>query len=98
MIQPEEKLTLEELKSQVKCPRDFMCVGAALEDLCRAEFDAQSGILECLGCHDPGPIPCPFAKPFAAAFACTCPLRIYIAQHFDQWSAESTSVLKARSG
>jgi hypothetical protein len=29
---------------------------------------------------------------------CTCPLRKYIAQHFNQWAAESTALLGSTRG
>jgi hypothetical protein len=91
MIQPEEKSKLEELKARMNCPRQFFCIGASLDKLCEAEHHAELNILECLELR---PIACKFAKPVAHTFACTCPLRIYISEHFDQWSAESTALLR----
>jgi hypothetical protein len=91
MIQPEEKSKLEELKARMECPKQFFCVGAALDKLCEAEYHAGLDVLECLELR---PVSCKFARPVAETFACTCPLRIYIAEHFDRWSDESTSVLR----
>jgi len=91
MIPPQEKTKLEALKKRVKCPKQFACVGASLDELCKGVYHPHLEILECL---EPRPISCGFAKPFASTFACTCPLRIYIAEHLEQWSAESTIILR----
>ena len=95
MIQPDEKLKLDALRTQVHCPRRFRCVESSLDDLCKAAYHADLGILECL---EPIPGSCGCAKPFASAFVCRCPLRMYIAQNFDRWSAESTAILRQMKG
>jgi hypothetical protein len=91
MMNAEERRRFEELRTQVACDKKFACVEMALNDLCKAVYHPEVDILEC---QQNDPIPCKFARPFGCAKVCRCPLRKFIAQNFDKWSAESTAALR----
>jgi len=91
MMNADERARLEELRAQVACDKRFACVETALNDLCKAVYHTDVDILEC---QQRDPIPCKFTRTFRGIHACTCPLRKFIAQNFDKWSAESTAALR----
>ena len=91
MMDAEERRQFEELRSRVACDKRFCCVNASLDDLCKTEYHADIDILECLEGRSTS---CKFARPFGCTAVCCCPVRKFIAQHFDKWSAESTAVLR----
>ena len=90
-MEEHEKKKFEELKAHVNCSRNFACVNSAIGDLCDAKYNPDIDLLECL---EDEPLDCEFAKPYAARFICTCPLRKYIVNNFDKWCANSADRIK----
>ncbi|MGD0141184.1 MAG: hypothetical protein ABSD28_20180 [Tepidisphaeraceae bacterium] len=95
MIAAEERKHLEELRSQVGCLKKYACIDSALTDLCKGEYHSEIDVMECL---DPTQPPCTLSHMSGCMRVCTCPLRKYIAQHFNQWAAESTALLGSTRG
>lgn len=91
MMDATEHRKFEELRAKVACDKHFACVGSALDDLCSGVYHPDLDILECL---EKTVIPCKFSRPFGCTFVCICPMRKFIAQNFDKWSAETTTVLR----
>jgi hypothetical protein len=95
MIDPQDRQKLDALMAQVECPKSFICIHSGLADLCRGEYHRDIDVLECL---ERGAAPCRFAKPFGCTVVCTCPVRKFIGQNLERWSAEDTAVLRACGG
>ena len=85
-MEEHERKEIEELKAHVNCSKNFACVNSVIEDLCDAKYYADIDLLECLENELQN---CELAKPYAARFICTCPLRKYIVKNFDKWLAIS---------
>ena len=95
MITAEQKQRLEELKSQVNCPKKLACIYTNLGDLCEGQYHSETDILECL---EPNQAACKFVRPFGCTIVCICPLRKYIAKNFPDWSENNTSLLRPEQG
>ena len=91
MMDAAERKKFDELRAQVACDKRCACVESALSNLCKGKYHAELDILECL---EQTPSPCKFTRPFGCTVVCICPVRKFIAQNFDKWSAESTTVLR----
>ncbi len=91
MLPAEEQAQLEALRHQVDCHRNFCCLYSNIENLCKGRYDAGTDVLECL---EPGKPVCSFAASSGTSLVCSCPLRRFIGKHFDQWTAQSTSLLR----
>ena len=91
MINVEDHLKLEELRTQVACDKHFTCVESALSDLCQGVYHSDIDILEC---QQDGPTPCKFTRPFGCTAVCRCPLRKFIAQNFHKWTDQDTLTLR----
>jgi hypothetical protein len=91
MMTAEERKRFDELRAQVPCTKKFSCMGAALADLCQGVYHSELDILECL---EKTALPCQFTRPFSDTQVCLCPMRKFIAQNFDKWSAEDTGALR----
>jgi hypothetical protein len=90
-MEEDDRKKFEELKARVNCSKNFACVSSAIEDLCDAKYYPDIDLLECL---ENEPQNCEFAKPYAARFICTCPLRKYIVNNFDKWLANSADRIR----
>jgi hypothetical protein len=91
MITAEERMHLEELRSQVACLKKYACIDSALTDLCKGQYHGDIDVMECLNESMP---PCNLSSMSGCMRVCHCPLRKYIAQRFSAWAAESTSLLR----
>jgi len=90
-----ERRRLEELGSQVQCAKRMICINAAIDsaidELCEVEYHEAIGVLECLESMSTD---CRSRKLQGSLYVCTCPLRKYIVENFDRWSAASMLVMK----
>jgi hypothetical protein len=96
MMTAADRERLDELKGQVNCPCNFVCITSALADLCGGTYHRETDIFEC---QEPTPT-CGFCRPLPSAPSmrvCTCALRKFIAVNFDRWSTENTKVLRGEA-
>jgi hypothetical protein len=82
----EGKSSIQQLMSQTKCDNDFRCCKSGFKNLCAAKVIGDGQLLDCsncdhAGCLRPNPKDCNYRTPFGFGYFCTCPLRIYAAQH-----------------
>ncbi len=76
-------IELMKMKEQVKCSKKHRCIHEPIESVCRAKYTALADMMECLDEH---PEKCEYSRPFANKCICSCPLRKYIAVHFEDMS------------
>jgi hypothetical protein len=67
---------MEEIKGQMECLKDFMCIENNFENLCKAQDFGVNGFVYCLEDN----LPCNFALSFGFKRICQCPLRVFIAK------------------
>ncbi len=95
MIAAEELKHLEELRARAACLKKFACIDSALTELCDGHYHSDIDVMECLDQSKP---PCNLSSMSGCMRVCNCPVRKYIAQHFSDWSAESTWLLGPTRG
>ena len=84
---PEEWEEFEKIRVETQCEKNFQCVHAEIEMLCKAKYHSATDIIECLeGVMEE----CKFSKTFSSAQVCTCPMRKFFAKHFDKWIAQAS--------
>ncbi len=66
---------IESIRSDMKCPKDFVCCESGFENLCKAHNRGVTGYLDCLEEKATG---CGFSVSFGHSRLCTCPLRVYL--------------------
>ena len=74
----QQKQKMEEIASEIDCPKDFICFKSEPEELHRARSIGIEGYLNCL---EDNSQECEFALPFGEGYLCKCPVRVYIAQN-----------------
>ena len=74
-ISPECKEKIEKIMTEFKCPKDFKCYKAGLENICKAK---DRGLMSYIDCLEKEPQGCVFAIPYGSEYFCRCPLRVYI--------------------
>lgn len=72
----QQKQQIEEIASEIDCPRDFKCFKTEPEEFHKALSIGIEGYLSCMEPQD-----CEFALPFGESHLCKCPVRVYIAQN-----------------
>jgi hypothetical protein len=72
----EHKDQIEQIMSEIDCPRDFPCYKSGFEKLGKIRDVKAEGLLECL---EKDSEDCQFSLPFGEVTSCLCPLRIYVA-------------------
>jgi len=85
-MEEEHKRKIEEIKSQMKCRKNFACCSNGSQQFCKANLVAGDRLVECDPSnyeHSETKRPdCQFALSFGySTFFCTCPLRIYVAKN-----------------
>jgi len=85
-VEEQEKKRLQQIMSQTKCDNDFRCCKVGFKNLCSATVVGGGHLVDCSKCHHAGclranPNDCDYRTPFGFGYFCTCPLRIYAAQH-----------------
>ena len=75
------KKAVEDIMSQIQCPKDFECVQSGFRNLCKARDVDLEEFLVCLEEH---PKECTFSIQFGGAFFCQCPLRVYLAKNSEE--------------
>ena len=66
-----------EIIGALKCPKDFKCYKSTYNELCAAEFQYRTNVLNCL---EEKPDGCIFSLSYRDTYYCQCPLRNYIAE------------------
>ena len=74
----DQKQEIEQIKSGMECPKDFVCYKSGFRKVCEAELIAGGKLLECL---EPNSLTRKFALPFGRGVFCECPLRFYAAKN-----------------
>lgn len=74
-ISQESKKKIESIMAEFKCPKNFKCYKAGLDNICKAK---DRGLVMYIDCLEKDPKECMFATPFGAEHFCRCPLRVYI--------------------
>jgi hypothetical protein len=85
-MKQEENTVVEEIKSRTQCDNNFRCIQLDSRKLCHAKIVGDGRLIDCSHCGSseclrPNPKTCPHRMSFGFGFFCTCPLRVYIAQH-----------------
>ena len=75
MIQ-EHKNQIDQIMSEINCPRDFPCYKSDFEKLGKIRDVKAEGLLECL---EEDSQDCQFSLSFGEEPSCLCPVRIHIA-------------------
>ena len=78
-ISQEHKGQIEEIISDMECPKDFECYKSEFAHVGKVK---DAGIESLLECSEEKPEMCTFSLPFGYAYLCECPLRHYIAENF----------------
>jgi hypothetical protein len=76
-MKDEDRKTIEEIISGMKCPKDFKCADNGFDELCKAEDFGVESYVKCL---EKNASDCSFAISFGYGYLCQCPLRVYLAK------------------
>ena len=71
---------INEIIGSMKCPKDFICYKSDFKQLCKVKKVGEGKIIECSP-ENRGP--CVYRFSFTGKLFCKCPLRYYIARHFN---------------
>jgi hypothetical protein len=74
------KKKIEGIIDGMSCPKDFICAEKGFEALCKVRKIGLDSYLECL---EEKPWDCRFGISFGDSYFCSCPLRVYLAEHID---------------
>ncbi len=77
-ITQEHKTTIEQIISEMECPKDFACHKSGFESMGKTRLVADGLRVECL---EENARLCKFALHFGHLTICECPLRNYIAKN-----------------
>lgn len=78
-ITQEHRSRIEEIMSEVQCPKNFACYRSGFTDVGEIKGIGTAGFLKCL---EPNSQDCQFSLSFTTPCSCLCPVRIYIATEF----------------
>lgn len=87
-MEARERQKLNELRSQVKCAKNFYCVSSRFNKLCSARYRWETNELECLEDRNG---PCDLGISREERVMCGCALRIYIEKNLDRWVEMSSA-------
>ena len=76
-INQEQKTRIEEIISEMECPKNFECYESGFTKLTKIK---DIGLDTFVKCSADKPQNCPHSFPFGHKFFCKCPLRVYIAK------------------
>ncbi len=79
-ITPEHKGPIEQIISEMECPKDFICYESGFENLSKIKLIADGERIVCLG---ENPLRCKFTLCYGSLTLCQCPLRNYVAKNFN---------------
>ena len=79
LLVTEHKRQIEEIISDIECPKDFQCYKSDFEDLAKIRIFRDGELVECFEEHS---YLCKFSFSFGRGYYCKCPLRCYIAKKF----------------
>jgi hypothetical protein len=80
-ITQEHRIQIEEIISGMECPKDFSCYKSGFEDLSKIRIFQDGVVIECL--EERSQL-CELSFSFGSGYFCKCPLRKYIAKHFNR--------------
>ena len=69
------KQRIEEIISEMNCPRNFICFKSGFKNLGKAEDINMESFVKCLEINA---WECEFSFAFASYYLCKCPLRVYV--------------------
>jgi len=72
---------IREIMGGIKCSRDFECYRSGFENLSKVEIVGNTLMVEC---KEAGAVFCGLGFSFGYGYICKCPLRHYIAKHFNR--------------
>jgi hypothetical protein len=78
-ITREQKTQVEQIISEMECPKDFMCYDSGFKNVSKIRMIADGEKVECL---EENRLRCKFALHYGSFTICECPLRNYIARSF----------------
>jgi len=78
-ITQEHRTQIEEIISDMECPKDFKCYTSGFEDLCKAKIFQDGDLIECV---ETCSWLCKLSFAFGRGYFCKCPLRKYVAKNF----------------
>jgi hypothetical protein len=76
-MEQDYKKQIEEIMSEMKCSRDFMCCKSGRKPLCKAKG---LPIKDFVGIEGEPPS-CEFSVSFGGGYYCKCPLHVFIKNH-----------------
>lgn len=79
-ITSEHKGPIEQIISEMECPKNFICYESDFENLSKIKLIADGERIVCL---EENPLTCKFALCYGSLMLCQCPLRNYIAKNFN---------------
>jgi hypothetical protein len=79
-ITQEHKGHIEQIISEMECPKDFICYESGFENLNKIKLIADGERIECLGGEQ---LRCKYALFYGSLTLCQCPLLNYIAKNFN---------------
>ena len=80
-MEQRHKEAIEQIITEMECPRDFLCYKSEFTKLCKARRLTD----EYANCIEEEPQHCKFSLPFGYGYMCRCPLRVYAAtNHLDK--------------
>ena len=71
---------IEDIMTNIECPKNFACYQSGFEDVCRAKNIGLDDYVDCLQ-EAPFIQLCPFALSFGKSYLCKCLLRVYLVKH-----------------
>ena len=81
MIDEETRKKLEEILGEMTCPKDFGCMDAGFDYICRSQ---KIGVKKYLLCLEEDTGDCKFRFMVGNDSCCRCPLRVYIVNNFNK--------------
>jgi hypothetical protein len=79
-ITQEHKGPIEQIISEMECPKNFVCYKSGFENLSKIKLIAGGERIVCL---EEEQLRCKFALFYGSLMLCQCPLRNYIARNFN---------------
>lgn len=76
----EHRASIEKIKLEMTCPKNFKCYESGFEHLSKIKLTAGGERVVCLEEHQ---LRCKYALFYGSLILCQCPLRNYVAKNFN---------------